>query len=436
MIRILLAIVLLPGFINAQTIAQKADGLLRAYTDQQKFSGNVLIAKGDTILFEKAYGYADKSSGQLNTIETEFRVGSLTKMFTSAVILQFADEGKISLADPVSKYVTDFSNGDKIKLIHLLSHTSGIKGSTGSPAPTSLEESISRFKVQPLSFEPGSKFEYNNFNYILLSFIAQKVSGTSLSDLFTNRLLQKTTMQHTGLDYKARQSDKKALGYITNPETANWQVANDGNVALASGAGALYSTTRDLYKWSMAISKRLVLNDSSVTMALTPVHNNYGLGWMNSQSKGRKYVGHTGSIPGFIANFMKFPAEDVTIILLSNYQDVNARKLSEDLVAVVFNESYELPVRKQAFAITSEALKKYVGEYRLANGFSITISVEENKLYALAQGDAQKIELTPESDTKFFLKGPETEIEFLRESEVVKYMFVNMQGGQKFEKVK
>ena len=436
MIRILLAIVLLPGFINAQTIAQKADDLLRAYTDQQKFSGNVLIAKGDTILFEKAYGYADKSRGQLNTIETEFRVGSLTKMFTSAVILQFADEGKISLADPVSKYVTDFSNGDKIKLIHLLSHTSGIKGSTGSPAPTSLEESISRFKVQPLSFEPGSKFEYNNFNYILLSFIAQKVSGTSLSDLFTNRLLQKTTMQHTGLDYKARQSDKKALGYITNPETANWQVANDRNVALASGAGALYSTTRDLYKWSMAISKRLVLNDSSVTMALTPVHNNYGLGWMNSQSKGRKYVGHTGSIPGFIANFMKFPAEDVTIILLSNYQDVNARKLSEDLVAVVFNESYELPVRKQAFAITSEALKKYVGEYRLANGFSITISVEENKLYALAQGDAQKIELTPESDTKFFLKGPETEIEFLRESEVVKYMFVNMQGGQKFEKVK
>ena len=191
MIRILLAIVLLPGFINAQTIAQKADDLLRAYTDQQKFSGNVLIAKGDTILFEKAYGYADKSSGQLNTIETEFRVGSLTKMFTSAVILQFADEGKISLADPVSKYVTDFSNGDKIKLIHLLSHTSGIKGSTGSPAPTSLEESISRFKVQPMSFEPGSKFEYNNFNYILLSFIAQKVSGTSLSDLFTNRLLQK-----------------------------------------------------------------------------------------------------------------------------------------------------------------------------------------------------------------------------------------------------
>ena len=157
---------------------------------------------------------------------------------------------------------------------------------------------------------------------------------------------------------------------------------------------------------------------------------------MNSQSKGRSYVGHTGSIPGFIASFMKFPPEDVTIILLSNYQDVNGRQLCEDLIAVVFDEPYSLPVKKSVVAIPGETLQKYVGEYRLPNGFSVTISVEDNKLYALAKGDAQKIELTPESQTKFFLKGPETEIEFLLESNVVKYMFVNMQGGQKFEKVK
>ena len=180
----------------------------------------------------------------------------------------------------------------------------------------------------------------------------------------------------------------------------------------------------------------MVLHDSVLARAMKPVHNNYGLGWMNSQSKGRSYVGHTGSIPGIIANFMKFPSEDVTIILLSNYQDVNGRRLSEDLIAVVFNEPYELPVKKNTIAIAGEVLKKYAGEYRLSNGFSVTVTVEDNKLYALAQGDVQKIELTPESDTKFFLKGPETEIEFLQESDVVKYMFVNIQGGQKFEKVK
>jgi hypothetical protein len=205
---------------------------------------------------------------------------------------------------------------------------------------------------------------------------------------------------------------------------------------MASGAGALYSTTKDLYTWSTVISKKFPLNDSLLNKAMTPVQNNYGLGWMVGQSKGRTYVGHTGSIPGFIANFMKFPKEDVTIIFLSNYQDVNGRQLSEDLVAVAFGEPYQLLVKKNVIAMTGQKLEKYAGEYRLGNGFTITISVEGEKLYALAQGDAQKIELTPESESKFFLKGPETEIEFLHESNVVKYMFVNMQGGQKFEKVK
>ena len=436
MVRIFLAVLLLPAYLNAQTIPQKADELLTAYAQQQKFSGNVLIAKEGKILFEKAYGYADISRGKLNTTETEFRVGSLTKMFTSAVILQLANEGKLSLTDPVSKYVKGFPYGDQIQLTHLLSHTSGIKGSTGSPAPLTLDESVTNFKVQSLTFTPGSRFEYNNFNYILLSYIAQTVSGTAFPQLLETRLFQKSNMWHTGLDWKDRSSDKKALGYITNPETANWQVVNDGNVAIASGAGALYSTTKDLYNWSTAISNQVVLNDSMLVTAMKPVQNNYGLGWMVTQSKERTYVGHTGSIPGFIANFMKFPKEDITIILLSNYQDVNGRQLSDDLIAVAFNEPYQLPVKKNVAALSSDVLNKYVGEYRLPNGFSINVSVDGNKLYALAQGDAQKIELTAESENKFFLKGPETEIEFLQESNVVKYMFVNMQGGQKFEKVK
>ena len=202
MVRILLAIVLLPVYLNAQTVAQKADALLAAYTEQQKFSGNVLIAKGGSIVFEKAYGHADKSSGKLNTTDTEFRVGSLTKMFTSALILQLGEEGSLSLTDPVSKYVKDFPHGNEIKLINMLSHTSGIKGSTGSPAPSTLEESVTGFKVQSLSFTPGSRFEYNNFNYILLSYIAQIVSGTSFSELLERRLLHKSNMHHTGLDSK------------------------------------------------------------------------------------------------------------------------------------------------------------------------------------------------------------------------------------------
>ena len=430
-----LALFILPALANAQTIAQKADELLTAYSDQHKFRGNVVIEKEGKMIFQKSYGYADIKAKKPNTAETEFRVGSLTKMFTSTAILQLAEAGKLSLTDPVIKFVPGFAYGDSVKIINLLSHTSGIKGFTASPEPTNLKESVDRFKYQPLAFTPGTQFEYNNFNYILLSFIAEKVSGVSLPRVIQSGVLAKAGMKHSGLDAKGRASGNKAHGYTTNPATAEWVEANEGNVAIASGAGALYSTAQDLYKWSEAISKHSVLRDSLLAMALKPIQNNYGLGWMTTDAFGRKQIGHTGSIPGFIANFMKFPEQDATIILLSNYQDVDGRQISKDLAAVTFGEAYDLPVVKKEVKLSDDVLTRYVGEYRLPNGFSIAVSTESNKLFALAQGDQEKVELTPESETKFFLKGPETAIEFIEENGTVKYMFVDMQGGQKLTKI-
>lgn len=432
----LLALFVLPLFVKAQAIADKADALLTAYADQQKFSGAVLIAKEGKIVFEKAYGYADRNAQRLNTVQTEFRVGSLTKMFTSTVILQLAAESKLSLADPVSKYVPGFANGKKIQLIHLLSHTSGIKGHTESPEPQTLEQSVARFKTETPAFQPGAQFEYNNFNYILLSYIAQKVTGIPYPQLVKERVLDKAGMTHSGLDKTDRKSEQKALGYVTNPETAAWQEANAGNVALASGAGALYSTVEDLYRWSQAVAKKTVLPETTLAKAMKPVLNNYGLGWMTSKDNGHVQVGHTGSIPGFIANFMRFPQEDVTIVFLSNYQDLDGRQLTKDLSAVVFGNQYALPVKKQAVVLPAAVLQRYAGEYKLPNGFGITVTVTDNRIYALAQGDQSEIELTPESEKKFFLKGPETTIEFIEEDGAVKYMFVDLQGGQKFTKVK
>ncbi len=432
---VFLALLILPVLVKSQTIAQKADELLTAYSDQHKFSGNVLIAKDGKIIFQRSYGYADISTKQPNTAATEFRVGSLTKMFTSTAILQLAEKGKLSLTDPVNKYVSNFAYGDSVKIINLLSHTSGIKGYTDSPEPTTLKESIDRFKYQPLAFVPGSQFEYNNFNYILLSYIAEKTSGVPFPKLIQSSVLSKAGMTHSGLDTKSRTSATRAHGYTTNPATAEWTEASEGNVALAAGAGALYSTLGDLYKWSEAISKHSVLPDSLIKLALKPIQNNYGMGWMTTDAFGRKQIGHTGSIPGFIANFMKFPDQDITIILLSNYEDVDGRQISKDLAAVTLGEAYNLPVVKKEVKLSDDVLNRYVGEYTLPNGFSIAVSNESNKLFALAQGDQQKVELTPESETKFFLKGPDTSIEFIEEGGIVKYMFVDLQGGQKLTKV-
>jgi CubicO group peptidase (beta-lactamase class C family) len=431
--RLLFFFLLSPFVLCAQNIPVNADKLLTAYTDQHKFSGNVLIAEKGKIMFEKSYGYADINTKSRNNPTTEFRAGSLTKMFTSTIILQLADQKLLSLTDPVSKYVPSLKCGIGVQITHLLSHSSGISGTTIGEAKNLLE-SVSLFRCDSLKFQPGSQFDYNNFNYILLSYIAEKATGKPLNSLFKS-LLSQAGMLSSGLDSKDRPSNNKAKGYITNPATAEWEHVQDPKVSVASGAGALYTTSHDLLKWSEFITTNKILPKPLVELAWAPVQNNYGLGWMTMEQFGTKQKGHTGSIPGFIASFMIFPKEEVTIILLSNYQDTDGRRLNQDLAAVAMGKDFQIPVQKKEITLSSDVLNRYTGTYKLQNGFTITVTSEGSQLFAQAQGDPMKVELSAEGENKFYLKGPETAIEFLSENGQVKYMFVDMQGGQKLTKV-
>jgi CubicO group peptidase (beta-lactamase class C family) len=419
--------------VQAQNIEKKADELLQAYTRQNKFSGAVLIAARGEIVFNKAYGYSNRDLGTPATTETEFRAGSLTKMFTSTLILKLVQEGKIALLDPVSKYVPGFPNGEKITLKNLLSHTSGIRGTTPSSAAT-LADIVEGFRADTLAFKPGEKFEYNNFNYFLLSFIAQKVTKTPYPILLKNEILAKAGMNRSGLDFGSRKSTHKALGYVTNPNTELWvETDNKERVEMASGAGALYTTTGDLWKWAQTITKQQLLSKELYDQAFTPVQPGYGLGWIVGEEYGHLKIGHTGSIPGFIADFIMFPKESVTIIFLSNYQDLNGKQLEKDLIALVFGKPYELPKQKKEITIAEDSLKSYVGVYEQAPDMQMNVFIENGKLKVIAPG-GDKVELTAEGLDQFFLKGPEIEIKFFRENGAVVSMFVNMQGGQRFKK--
>jgi CubicO group peptidase (beta-lactamase class C family) len=356
-------------------------------------------------------------------------------MFTATAILQLAEAGRLSLTDPVAKFISGFPNGDKIQVVHLLSHSSGIKGGVDPSALTTLAVAAEGYKTTELAFEPGERHEYNNYNYILLSYIAEKVSGQRLPQLLQARIFDKVGMKQTGLDVNERPSAHKTMGYKSSRGTGEWEPMTSDNVALASGAGALYTTVGDLYKWSQAVSVATVLPAAVYQKAFTPVKGDYGLGWMVNNHKGRTGVGHTGSIEGYIAYFMKYPKEDITLIFLSNFRDTKGQQLANDLTAVVFGEPYSLPKEKKVVVLGPEVLQQYVGAYQLSEGFRITVSVEDNKLYALAPGDKEPVELTPESETKFFLKGPEIEVEFLKEEGKVQYMLIKMGGGKKLVKV-
>jgi CubicO group peptidase (beta-lactamase class C family) len=425
-------------------IAKKAEELMTAYTEQNKFSGSVLIAKNGKILFEKAYGKANLEKQIPNTLDTEFRIASVTKTFTSALILKLAENNKLTLDDPLCKYIADYPQGEKILIKHLLSHSSGVKSYTTLPdyfqnwinQTLTPIQTIAHFKELPLEFEPGTQFGYSNSNYVLLSYIAEKASGKELENLYQQEIFSKLNLTHTGKDTNNRNSAFIAKGYINDPQTGNWIPANTMDIITPAGAGCLYSSVKDLYQWDRSLYSNIILSNASREMAFTPFQGEYGFGWQVRDKNGRREVSHSGKSPdGFVVNLIRFPKEEACIIYLSNYGNTDGRKLSDDLTAILFNEPYTLPEQKKEIVLGKELLNKYVGLYQLNEQFQITVSVEDNKLYGLAKGDTQKIELRAESENKFFLKGPDTEIEFIEEKGKVQYMLIKMQGGMKLTKI-
>ncbi|RFZ90437.1 hypothetical protein D0C36_21845 [Mucilaginibacter conchicola] len=431
--RLLLMLMLaLPALVTAQDIAKKADSLLTTYTSNKQFSGNALIAKNGKIVFEKAYGFADKEQGRLNNLQTEFRAGSLTKMFTAVAVLQLAEQGKLSLHDKVGKYIHNVAGGDSITLKNLLSHTSGIRGNIQN-TNGNLAQMVSSFKSDGRAFAPGERFEYNNFNFILLGYIAQKVSGKPYAQLLTERIFKPAGMQHTGIDYKGRKAANVALGYMIDDKTQDLARMETGNINAASGAGALYTTVGDLLKFSTAIDAHKILSAKSFELAFTPVKPGYGLGFTLRENNGHPKTGHTGSIEGFMAEFMKFRKDDITVIFLSNLLPPVDHHLDKALASIAFNEPFEIETGKKGIEVSVDALQKYTGTYEL-EGAKMVISVKEGKLMALAPG-GDEVELVPEATDKFFVKGPQIGVIFKEENGKVTAMFLDMRGGQTFKRV-
>jgi CubicO group peptidase (beta-lactamase class C family) len=419
--KLFLVTLLLPFLSNAQDVAAKADELLTAFHKQGKFTGTVLIAKEGKIVFEKGYGYANLEQKQPNTPNTEFRIGSLSKPFTAILILQLQEQGKLNIKDPIQKFIPDYPKGDSIQIEHLLNHTSGIKSITGMKEyyekwigqPSTLEQTIAHFKNEPLHFTPGSRFEYSNSNYILLSYIAEKASGISFSQLLEKNITKKLKLKQTGVDQNSRVSKNKAIGYATTP-TDSFAIARYTEMSVLSGAGAVYATARDLYAWDQALYGSKLLTDASRKAMFTPYKNNYALGWEVVQSKGRLEMGHSGSIDGYLSNYIRFPKQDVCIIFLSNYFQSKGPQISKALTAIVFNEPYVIPKEKIAITLQESVYQSYVGQYQLEKGPTLAVVFEEGKLKGKL-GNQPYFEMLAESETKFFIKGVDGDVEFVKE---------------------
>lgn len=386
----------------------------------------LLISRNGKVVYRKAHGYADLENKALAGPETKFKIGSITKQFTGAAILKLQEEGKLSVEDKLSKYIPDFPRGDEVTVHHLLTHTSGIHSVTSNPDfPTRVVNHITEddlldvIRKAPYDFNPGETFLYNNSAYVLLGYIIHKVTGVEYGDYLKKTFFEPLGMANTGychsnikLENLARGYEKRGAAYFPAPV---W------DLSWAGGAGALYSTVDDLYKWNEALFSGKVISEKSLKSAFTPVRLNngdlstfgeYGYGWMMNDFRGLRRISHGGGLAGYVSELTRYPSENMTVVMLTNLLP-SEQNLDPNTVAsyYVWEKLAPRPPRVQG----ESDLSKYPGRYDFGNGMVMIITAEDKRLFAQLTGQP-KFEVFPQGSGEYFWKVVNAKIKFVQDS--------------------
>ena len=406
-----------------KSVGQKNYGLaidkyMQAQVKVNEFSGVVLVTQKDKIIYKKAFGYADREWKIPTTVDTKFEIGSLTKQFTAAAILQLVEQKKILLDDKLGKWFLDYPKGDSVTLHMLLNHTSGIADCTSLPnfyalhtIPLAEDSVIALFKNQPYKFTPGTNWSYSNSNYFLLGCIIEKVSRKTFAEYLFENIITKATLSNTGVNRLDSIVAFRAKGY-SKQEHGGWKNADYFSMEFPFSAGSLISTASDLYKWQAALLNAKIISAPMLAKMTTPYLNNYAYGLSVDSFHHYLRIAHGGAIPGFTSYLCVFPAKNISIVVLSN-NDCNSDQAGNEIAAALFDVPVKMPYKPVEKAINVAVLKRYTGKYQLGGTTNFEIIEKDKYLFLKPEGGGEMM-LKPESETRFFFAGNiEQEIEFI-----------------------
>ena len=387
---------------------------------------SVLVARDGQIVFEECLGLANIKREEPITFNSQFRIGSVTKQFTAAAILKLHEDGKLTVDDKLSKYFKSMPRADEVTLRQLLTHTSGIQSYTSKPMfalrvimPIKPETLVEEIGMEPFDFEPGERWVYCNSGYFLLGEIVKQVSGTEYEKYLEQSFFKPQGMNATGVYSRKEKptNDSRGYGFING----KYRPAKNWNMTWAGGAGNLYSTARDLYRWNEGIFNGNLLSENSIKSAHTPgklndgSQHDYGFGWSNSKYRGMDRVSHNGGLDGYTAHLARFPEHNTTIVVLANAMptrgDINPDKLGAQLAEIFLWEHMPpRPPHRIDKSVDVTKLDGYLGNYDYGSKI-LTVTREGGQLYAQLT-DQQRFAIYPESRSHFFLKVVDAEIDF------------------------
>lgn len=403
--------------VTDKEITEKVETYMNATVKVDGFSGSILIARNGQPIVSKGYGMANIELNVPNKAETVFRLGSVTKQFTGMAITMLQERGKLSVNDPLCKYIENCpAIWQPITIKHLLTHTSGIFNYTAFPdfakttvLPVNSSQMVALLRDKPLDFPVGEKYSYSNSGYFFLGTIIEKVSGKTYADFLQENIFTPLNMKNTGYDDPLRIINNRASGYTK--QGGQYLNAAYMDMSVPGAAGAMYSTTGDLLLWDQSLYTEQLVSKKSLDEMFTPNKNGYGYGWGIGNRFGKQTISHGGAIFGFSTQISRFPTEKLTFIVLSNVQGSPAGRIANDLSSIVFGQKYEIPQERKEIAVSPQILEKYVGSYQLLPNVVFHITLENGKLFGQV-ADQSKILLSAETEAKFFSRDVAVTITF------------------------
>lgn len=312
-------------------LVARLDSLARAHVADSLVAGAAVavVHRGDTLLL-RGYGLADLEWGTPMVDDAVFEIGSVTKQFTAAAVLQLVEEGKLDLDADVTAYLPDYqTHGRRISVRRLLDHTSGIKGYTEMPMFGAFmvrslprDSLVARFQAEPLDFEPGTALIYNNSAYFLLGLIIEKVSGQPYEEYVAKRLFEPLGMSRSSYCDSRAVVARRAHGYDQGPAGLGPRRYLDHLWPYA--AGSLCSTAGDLVRWNQALHGGGLLSAASYAAMITPAPledgtpTRYAMGLMRMDDNGRRALTHGGGINGYLSDGWYYPDEGLIVVVLQN----------------------------------------------------------------------------------------------------------------------
>jgi len=354
--------------VHAQDYKQ-LDRLLETLSNNTKIMGSLSIIKNGESVYNKSVGYQylSKDSKVPSSIDSKYRIGSITKTFTATLIFQLIDEKKITLKDKLSKYFPEMTNASKITIHHLLTHSSGLYNITNARnvaewvyKPSTSKEMLSRIKKYDVEFKPGEKNEYSNTNFLLLGYIIEAIENKSYEKVLKERITDKLNLKDTYYGHKINSNNNECLSYTY--ENESWNKSLETDMSNPGGAGAIVSSPKDLTLFIDALFNNKLISSKSLEKMITVSNDDYCSGLFYSKVEGQTIYGHEGSIDGFHSMLIYLPDHKIGVAFTANALNYSKMTIMLHAVSICFGKEIVIPTFDKIELSVAE-VKQFEGIY-------------------------------------------------------------------------